>query len=114
MSGISVSEPSPANYFAIHRRYRMPSAAKTATKRPLGEIGIRSRLKICRPKGRAGSSPAGGTIFCITANSPMLMPATAWSIRPTALVRVGAFYVSPPRRTNFIFSYCTSREFKHC
>lgn len=29
---------------------------------PLGEIGIRNRLKICHPIGFAGSSPAGGTI----------------------------------------------------
>ena len=30
---------------------------------PLGEIGIRSRLKICFPKGSAGSSPAGATSY---------------------------------------------------
>ena len=30
-------------------------------KRPGGEIGRHSRLKICRPLGRAGSIPASGT-----------------------------------------------------
>ena len=30
---------------------------------PSGEIGRHNRFKICRPLGRAGSSPASGTIY---------------------------------------------------
>ena len=36
---------------------------------PDGETGRRNRLKICCPKGRAGSTPAPGTIFLYAGRS---------------------------------------------
>ena len=64
---VSCTICSTVRYFGLHSR---ATGFTKPLRCPGGEIGRRKRLKVSRPYGRAGSSPAPGTIedYCVTAS----------------------------------------------